>query len=83
MRQYTLRKKLKEARIQAGLTPKELAQIVGIHRASYVNIELGKRNPSLELAAKIAAVLNKSIEDIFLPIDVSNSHNEKQSEQSA
>jgi putative transcriptional regulator len=54
---HNIRTKLREARIQAGLSPKELAETVGIYRASYVNIELGKRNPSLKLAAKIASVL--------------------------
>lgn len=79
-KQHHIRKKLREARIQAGLSPKDLAKAVGICRASYVNIELGKRNPSLKLAAKIASVLHKSIDEIFLPIDVTDSHKERESE---
>lgn len=69
-----LRVKLREARIKAGLSPKEIAKKLRIRRASYVNIELGKRNPSFELAIKICQILNKKFEDIFLPDDVSECH---------
>lgn len=70
-----IRKKLREARERAGLTQQELADIVGIDRASYSNIELGKRNPSLEVAIKISKVLGKDVNDIFLINRVSERNN--------
>ncbi|MCY8373359.1 helix-turn-helix transcriptional regulator [Bacillus inaquosorum] len=37
---------------------KSVAQKVNISRGAYANIELGKRNPSVQLAKKIARELN-------------------------
>lgn len=37
---------------------KSVAQKVNISRGAYANIELGKRNPSVQLAKKIAQELN-------------------------
>ncbi|WP_038601814.1 helix-turn-helix transcriptional regulator [Peptoclostridium acidaminophilum] len=61
-----MRKKLKEMRTKSGLTQDKLSKELGISRASYTNIELGLKNPSLSLAIKIKAVLNYSNDDIFL-----------------
>jgi len=58
--------RLKELRTEAGLTQEQLSQKVGVSRQSIVAIELGKYNPSLELAFKIAREFNCSIEDVFL-----------------
>lgn len=58
--------RLKELRMEADMTQEQLSQKVGVSRQSIVAIELGKYNPSLELAFKIARVFNCSIEDIFL-----------------
>lgn len=58
--------RLKELRMEANMTQEQLSQKVGVSRQSIVAIELGKYNPSLELAFKIARVFNCSIEDIFL-----------------
>lgn len=70
-----VRQKLREARESAGLTQQEVASKVGIDRASYSNIELGKRNPSLNVAIKISDLLNKDVNEIFLLNRVSNSNN--------
>lgn len=69
-----VRAKLRKARKSMGLSQYDIAKEVGIDRASYANIELGKRNPSLDVAMKIAKIVNKRIEDIFLPSDVSKEH---------
>jgi putative transcriptional regulator len=66
-----LRRKLLEARKEAGFTHEKIAQELGISRAHYTHIELGTRNPSLELAVEIARLLNKSLDEIFLPEEVS------------
>jgi putative transcriptional regulator len=58
-------RKLKE------LTQAQLAEKIGIKRASYVHIERGTRNPSLEVAMKLAEILECKMDDIFLDTDVS------------
>lgn len=57
---------LKDLRKDRKLTQQDLADQVGVSRQSVISIELGKYDPSLPLAFKIADVLNKSIEDIFI-----------------
>lgn len=47
------------------LTQEELAGIVGVRRETIVRLEAAKYNPSLELAAHIAFVLDAPIEDLF------------------
>lgn len=67
-----MREKLFEARKKAGFgTHKEIAEKLGISRPHYTHIELGTREPSLGLAMKIAVLVKKVVEEIFLPGDVS------------
>ncbi|KAA0956672.1 helix-turn-helix transcriptional regulator [Planococcus sp. ANT_H30] len=40
------------------LTQLEAADLVGISRGAYANIEIGNRNPSVKLAKKIADVFD-------------------------
>ena len=61
-----MRKKLKEIRLKKGFTHKSLAETIGIDRASYTNIELGKKNPSFSLVMKIKKALEYENDDIFL-----------------
>ena len=49
---------LKHLRKAKHMTQDELAQKIGIERVSYCNIENGKRRPSVEVAKKIAEVLD-------------------------
>lgn len=48
---------LETLRKAAGKSQAEVAEDIGISRAAYSNIENGKRNPSVEVAKRIAAVL--------------------------
>lgn len=48
---------LKDIREEARLSQKYVSEQVGIAQPSYFNIEMGKRNPSVSVAKKIAAVL--------------------------
>jgi len=73
-----LREDLRKARKAAGFTQKELADLAGIDRSTYVHIERGDRLPSLKAAAGIARALGKSIEEIFSPYDVLNQHNSEE-----
>lgn len=49
--------KMKELRIKRGLTQKELSDYVGIRQTAYSNYELGIRKMSVDIAKKIAKVL--------------------------
>jgi putative transcriptional regulator len=71
-----MRKALFQKRKENGLTQAEVAELAGINRASYVHIERGTRNPSLDVAKKIAEALGCKMDDIFLDSDVSVSHNQ-------
>jgi DNA-binding XRE family transcriptional regulator len=67
--------KLRETRKALGLTQEQVANKAGINRATYSHIESGRRYPSFKAASGIALALSKSIEDLFLPCNVSNTHN--------
>ena len=56
---------LKEAREAYGMTQQDLADQVGIRRETIVHLENNRYNPSLEMALKIAQVLNKQVEELF------------------
>ncbi|MDO7206276.1 helix-turn-helix transcriptional regulator [Paraclostridium bifermentans] len=58
---FYIRKELK-------MSQQILAKKVGISRTYLSKIENGHSNPSTEITYKIANVLNKSIEDIFLKL---------------
>lgn len=60
-----MKNKIKELRLEAGLTQQELAQKVGVRRETIVFLEMGKYNPSLKLAFQIAKVFDRKIEEIF------------------
>lgn len=51
------RKWLSELRKTQGLSRREVCEKSGIERSLYAYIELGKRNPSVDTAKKIAEVL--------------------------
>ncbi len=61
-----MRVKLREIRTAKGLTQQELADMVGIDRSFYTNIELGVKTPSLQVAMKIKKALDYYDDDIFL-----------------
>ena len=50
-----------------GLTQEDLAQARGVSRQTINAIEKGKYNPSLDLAFKMAAYFETTIEKIFTP----------------
>ena len=61
-----MRNKLKVYRAMLDLTQEELADKLGVTRQTIISIEKGKYDPSLELAFRIAALFQATIEDIFL-----------------
>ncbi|MCY8544942.1 helix-turn-helix transcriptional regulator [Bacillus vallismortis] len=56
---------LKRARLEKGLTQKELAVIVNVTRQTIGLIELGKYNPTLKLCTDICLALGKTLNDLF------------------
>ena len=61
-----MRTRIKELRARFNLTQEQLAKKVGVRRETIVFLEKGEYNPSLKLAAKVARVLDSSIEEIFI-----------------
>lgn len=61
----TLGTRLREARIAAGLTQAELAARISVSRKTINTVENGVFIPSTLLALKLAATLNKRVEDLF------------------
>lgn len=60
-----LETKIHELRRELKITQEELAEKVGVRRETIGALENGKYNPSLKLAMDTAAVLGKSVEEIF------------------
>lgn len=56
---------IRELRLERQISQEALADICGLHRTYVSDVELGKRNISLENIEKIANALGVSIEFIF------------------
>lgn len=56
---------IKELRKKLGLRQEDVAARLGVTRQTIIAIENNKYNPSLELAMKIARLLNTTVEDLF------------------
>lgn len=54
-------------RARRDLTQEELANEIGVARQTINAIEVGRYNPSIELAFDLAAYFDCQIEDIFHP----------------
>lgn len=73
-----LREQLVKARKVAHLTQGQVAAAVGIDRTVYNRIEHGIRKPTVDIALRIARVVDRRVEDLFLPNDVDELHNEQE-----
>ncbi|MGB1101359.1 MAG: helix-turn-helix transcriptional regulator [Pontimonas sp.] len=69
--------RIEQARDTRGLSRGELADLVGVHYQTMGYLERGEYNPSLELALKIARVLEVPLEEIFWLDDQEKSPTEK------
>ena len=58
---------LRVLRAVKALTQEDLAKALGVSRQTINAIEKGKYNPSLDLAFKMAAYFETTIEEIFTP----------------
>ncbi|GMQ56821.1 hypothetical protein AN1V17_12150 [Vallitalea sediminicola] len=66
-----MRKELKDARLRKNFTQLQVANLVGIDRSSYSNIERGNKNPSYQVVIKLKKILDVEDDKIFLDINVS------------
>lgn len=56
---------LKDIRLERNLIQEDLAEATGSCSRTIGHIERGERNPSLEMAIRLAHYLNVNVEDIF------------------
>lgn len=61
-----MKNKIKQFRKQAGLRQEDMALQLGVSRQTIIAIENDKYDPSLELAMKLAKLLNLKVEDVFI-----------------
>ena len=60
-----MRNIIKQLRKEAGFRQEDMAKELGVSRQTIIAIENDKYNPTLELAMKIARLLERHVEDIF------------------
>ena len=60
-----LKNRLKDARIQNGLSQTQLAEMVGVSRNTISSIETGQFNPTAKLALVLCIALDRNFEDLF------------------
>lgn len=61
-----MKNKIRDLRKSRGLRQEDLANQLSVSRQTIIAIENDKYNPSLELAIKIARLLNTTIEELFI-----------------
>ncbi len=57
--------RIRELRMQTGLSQEKFAQKIGMDRTYFASVELGERNISIVNIEKIANGLNISISELF------------------
>ncbi|WP_346935088.1 helix-turn-helix transcriptional regulator [Clostridium sp.] len=61
-----MKNRVKELRLESGLTQQELADRVCVSSRTIISLEKQKYNPSVLLAYKIASAFDLSIEETFI-----------------
>jgi putative transcriptional regulator len=60
-----MKNQLKVFRAMHDLTQQELANKLGVSRQTVASLEIGKYDPSIDLAFRIARLFDVKIEDVF------------------
>lgn len=58
-------KAVRRIRTEQGISQEKLADLCGLHRTYISDVELGKRNISLENIERISLSLNRTLPDFF------------------
>lgn len=64
---------VRKFRVERGISQEDFAELCELHRTYISDIELGKRNVSLENIARIARAFNITISELFLEVDYNES----------
>ncbi|KJS87724.1 MAG: hypothetical protein JM58_03415 [Peptococcaceae bacterium BICA1-8] len=72
-----MKNKIRELREKHDLTQEQLAKKLEVSRQTIISIEVGRYNPSLILAYKLAQSFGCSIEDIFNFSDLEGEMNDE------
>lgn len=64
---------LKEVRKKVGLTQVQVAERAGIAERTYQEYEYGDRKPGVDIAIRIAKILNSTVEELFGAASPNNS----------
>lgn len=59
-----MKTKVKEMRVNAGMTQQQLANLVNVSTRTIISIEKEQYNPSLMLAYRMARVFSMSVEEL-------------------
>lgn len=60
-----MKNKIKELRKKKGLRQQDLAEQLSVTRQTIIAVENDKYNPTLELAMKMAKLLDTTVEELF------------------
>jgi putative transcriptional regulator len=61
-----MKNKIKQLRKNKGLRQEDIALLLNVSRQTIVAIENDKYNPTLELAMKMARLLDTAVEELFI-----------------
>ncbi len=56
---------LKNARKDAGLTQKQVAEVLNVVESCYANWEQGRTEPNIDMLRKMAVIFSVSIDDLI------------------
>lgn len=59
-----MKTKVKEFRLEAGMTQEQLARLAHVSSRTIISIETGKYNPSIMLAYRLALIFETTIEEL-------------------
>lgn len=58
-------KNLKEARLSAGLTQKQVAKELNVVESCYANWEQGRTEPNIDMLRKLCIILSITLDDLI------------------
>ena len=64
-KELVLKNRIKEVRLEKGLSQAELAEMVGVSRNTISSIETGQYSPTAKLALILSLALEKKFEELF------------------